>query len=185
MARLYSFLCTSVDGYFQDASGQVDWFNVTPDVMDFSVSQLNDTAMLLFGRRTYEHMAAYWPTHAAADASPTVASLMNSLPKVVFSHTLDSADWGGTRLVRGDAVSEVSELKAESDMTIGTFSATLTTNLLRAGLVDELRLMVMPTALGAGDSLFAGDDQRIPLELTRTVSYASGNVLLCYRPSNT
>jgi dihydrofolate reductase len=108
---------------------------------------------------------------------------MNSLPKVVFSNSLSAADWRNTTLVTGDVSRAVAELKDQPGKDIAVFgSSNLTVSLLAQNLVDELRVMVNPVLLGAGHSLFSGLAKRVQLELQRTMTFRSGNVLLCYRP---
>ena len=114
---------------------------------------------------------------------PIVAEKMNTIPKVVFSTTLDTVDWANTRLVRGDAAAEVAKLKHQPGKDLAIFgSANLTTSLLQAGLVDELRILVNPVVLGNGKPLFASLSDRVNLTLRDTRVFHSGNVLLYYRP---
>lgn len=97
-------MLASADGFYEDAEGGLGWFNLSDDFMEYSLSQLRDVGLLVFGRNTCEHMAAYWPTPEANEADPEVAELMNSLPKVVFSNSLDTAEWDATTLVRDSPV---------------------------------------------------------------------------------
>ncbi|HEX2374642.1 MAG TPA: dihydrofolate reductase family protein, partial [Actinomycetota bacterium] len=143
-----------------------------------------DTDLLLFGRKTYEGMASYWPTPAAREDDPAVAELMNTLPKIVVSTTLTSADWSNTRLVNENVAEEIAKLKQEPGKGLAVMgSPSLTVSLLGMGLVDELRVMVHPVLLGGGRSLFQSIDGRRSLELRQTRTFSSGNVLLTYRPA--
>jgi dihydrofolate reductase len=108
---------------------------------------------------------------------------MNSLPKVVVSNSLTTADWNNTTLVTGDLPNALAALKEQRGKDIALFgSSNLTASLLAQDLVDELRVMVNPVLLGAGHSLLAGLASRVRLELEWTTTFRSGNVLLCYRP---
>jgi dihydrofolate reductase len=108
---------------------------------------------------------------------------MNSIPKIVFSNTLDNADWENTTLVKGNLADTLSELKRQPGRDLAVFgSSNFTVSLLEQGLVDELRVMVNPILLGAGKSLFAGLKDRVPVKLQTTTTFSSGNVLLTYRP---
>ena len=99
--------------------------------LEFSISQLHDLGALLFGRVGYEGMASYWPTSLAQDDNPVVTSLMNSIPKYVFSNTLSSADWANTTLVSGEAGPAVAKLKEEDGQDLAVFgSPTFTASLL-------------------------------------------------------
>src|SRR4051794_9087280 len=185
MRKLISFMATTLDGYYEGPNGEFDWPNVDDQFNDFSISQMNDIDTLLFGRNTYEGMASYWPTEGALDDAPAVAERMNSIAKVVFSASLERADWQNTTHVKGDAPAAVKELKQSDGKHLALFgSPHLTASLLRAGLVDEVRVMVMPVLLGDGKPLFTGLGERISLRLLNTLTFANGNVLLTYRPAN-
>jgi dihydrofolate reductase len=184
MRKLYSFIVVSLDGFYEGPNGEFDWPNVDEEFNEFAIEQINDTDLLLFGRRTYEGMASYWPTEAARQDDPMVAELMNTVPKIVVSTSLASADWNNTMVVRGDVAEEISKLKQQPGKSIAIFgSPTLTVSLIEMGLVDELRLMVNPIALGDGHSLFRTAKERLRVELRQTRTFSSGNVLLTYRPA--
>ncbi|HET9289955.1 MAG TPA: dihydrofolate reductase family protein [Actinomycetes bacterium] len=184
MRKLYSFMVVSLDGFYEGPNGEFDWPVVDQEFNEFSIEQLHDTDALLFGRVTYEGMAAYWPTPAAREDDPVVAELMNSLPKMVVSTTLTAADWGDTRLVVGNVAEEIAKLKQEPGKSLAIMgSPNLTVSLLGMGLVDELRVMVHPILLGGGRSLFRTLGDRLPLQLLQTRTFSSGNVLLTYRPA--
>lgn len=131
-------------------------------------------------------MRAYWPSAEAAAAQPEVARQMRALPKVVCSTTLQDPGWENVTVAR-DGVAAVRTLKQEDGKDVAIFgSSTLTGGLLAAGLVDELRLIVSPVLLGAGRTLLDGlTDPAHPVAMTllRTTTFASGNMLACYRPA--
>ncbi len=113
-----------------------------------------------------------------------VAELMNTIPKIVVSTTLASADWNNTTVMGGNLAEEVTKLKRQPGKSIAIFgSPSLTVSLLELGLVDELRVMVNPIVLGDGHSLFRTVRDRLRLELRQTRIFSSGNVLLTYRPA--
>ena len=184
MRKLISFMVVTLDGFYEGPNGEFDWPNVDDEFNEFAVSQINDIDTLLFGRVTYEGMASYWPTSAALEEDPFVAGLMNSISKVVFSSTLTEASWSNTTLVKDDAGDAIAGLKQEPGKYLALFgSPSLTVSLLERGLVDELRVMVNPILLGAGKALFTGLKDRLPLTLTRTTTFSSGNVLIHHRPA--
>jgi dihydrofolate reductase len=124
----------------------------------------------VFGRRTYEGMAGYWPS-----AEGEIAELMNTVPKVVFSRTLEKALWKNTRLVKDDAAEEVAKLKQEPGKDLFIFgSADLSATLTRHGLIDEYRLGLTPVVLGGGNPLFKLSPQRLPLRLVEARPLRSG-----------
>jgi dihydrofolate reductase len=186
MAGLYAFNMVTLDGLFEGPTPwSIDWHNAANEEFgDFAVDQLNGIGTILFGRKTYEGMASYWPTPAALEADPAVAEAMNRLPKVVFSRTLETADWSNSRLVRDDIAGEITRLKQQPGKDLALFgSANLLSTLVKLGLVDEHRLMVNPIVLGRGTPLFQGVDQPLKLELIEARPFKSGNVLLRYRPA--
>jgi dihydrofolate reductase len=184
MRKVFAFLVATVDGYYEGPNQEFDWPNVDEEFNHFAVEQLDEADTLLFGRATYEGMAAYWPTPAAQDDDPKVAALMNGLAKIVVSRTLDRADWANTRLISDGVAEEITKLKQQPGKDIAILgSSDLTVGLMRMGLVDELRIMVNPIILGAGKSLFRTADERISLKLLKARPFESGNVLLYYQPA--
>lgn len=176
----------SLDGYYCDARGDMSFAHKPPDDaewQEFVSGNASGGGMLLFGRTTYQMMAAWWPTRAAAHAMPEVAAEMNAMPKVVFSRTLNSADWSNTTLVKVDLVGTVRQMKGEEgpDMTI-LGSGSIVTQLADAELIDTFQVVVNPVALGAGKSLFAGLDRQLDLVLTGTRVFKNGSVVLWHSP---
>lgn len=183
MGKLFSFMMISLDGSYEGPNHELDWPTVDDEFMEFNVRQNNEIAVLLFGRATYEHMQSYWTTEDARRDAPKVTDFMNAVPKVVFSQTLSEPQWHNTTMAGDDVAETIHTLKQEADGEIALFgSSTLTVSLLEQGLIDELRVIVNPVVLGAGPSLFAGLTKRVQLQLLRTTTFSSGNVLLCYRP---
>jgi dihydrofolate reductase len=182
MRKIFSFMMATVDGYYEGPNQEFDFWVVDDEFSEFSVEQLDEVDALVFGRVTYEGMAAYWPTPAAKEDDPRVAARMNSIPKIVVSRTLDEAAWANTRLV--NAIEELKALKQQPGKDIAILgSSDLTASLLQIGLVDELRIMVNPVVLGAGKSLFRTASDRTSLELMKSRTFRSGNVLLYYQPA--
>jgi dihydrofolate reductase len=178
-------MAISLDGYYAAPDGSLDWAppSFDDDFSSDAVNEISTIDIMLFGRVTYEGMLAYWPTAAAAEADPALAETMNTTAKIVFSNTLEKAEWDNTTLVTGEAAHAIRELKRQPGGDLAIIgSPRLTASLLDQGLVDELRVGVHPVLLGAGLSLFAGLQKRIPLRLTRTSTLASGNVRLFYKP---
>jgi dihydrofolate reductase len=184
MRTLAAFIFTSLDGFYEGPDGELDWSNVDGEFDDFAVRQLDNADTLGFGRATYEHMAAHWPTEQAQANDPAITSRMNTMEKLVFSTTLTDASWSGTILIRGEATAYVPTIKAGGGKELLLLgSAHLTANLADAGLLDELRIMVCPIVLGQGRSLFEDLTHRLSLTLAGVRPFESGNVVLTYRPS--
>jgi dihydrofolate reductase len=184
MPTIASFIFISLDGFYEGANGELDWPIVDQEFNDFAARQLDEADAIGFGRATYEHMAAYWPTEQATVNDPAITTRMNEKPKFVFSTTLTDASWSGTTVVRGEATAHVPTIKAAAGkelLVIG--SAHLTASLARVGLLDELRIMVCPIVLGRGRSLFEDLKDRVSLTLLRVRRFDSGNLVLTYRPA--
>lgn len=185
MARLSSFISLSMDGCYADARGGMGWADSQdPEQAEFTASNARGGGALVFGRITYEMMAAFWPTPAAAQLMPDVAARMNALPKIVFSRTLASADWSNTRLVSADMVSELRRLKAGDgrDMAI-LGSGSIVAQATAAGLLDELQVMLVPVTLGAGKRLFDSLPRSLAWRREEVRQFSNGNVFLRYQPA--
>ncbi|KMO75309.1 Dihydrofolate reductase [Mycolicibacterium chlorophenolicum] len=173
----------SVDGYIADAHGNLDWSAPSDELHQYWNDYERDTALSFYGRRLYELMSAYWPTaDQDPDATPTIvdyAQVWRDMPKVVFSRTLESVDWN-SRLERGDPVEVVRKLKAETEGRLEVAGATLAAPIVQAGLVDEYRIVLAPTAVGGGLPFFPALPSRIPLRLVENRTFPGGTVLLRY-----
>jgi dihydrofolate reductase/predicted SnoaL-like aldol condensation-catalyzing enzyme len=183
LRKLILFDLVSLDGYFEGSNHAIDWHNVDAEFQAFALAQLDSAGLLLFGRVTYELMAGFWPSAAAARDDPLTAAAMNRLPKLVFSRTLKTAGWQNTRLVKENILEEVRRLKEQPGKDIYIFgSSDLSVTLIQHGLIDEFRLLVNPLALGAGTTLFHGLQEPLHLQLLKTQTFRNGNVLLVYQP---
>jgi dihydrofolate reductase len=182
MPKLTVFNNVSLDGYFVDAKGDMSWAHGRQDEewKAFIAGNASGGGALLFGRVTYQMMAAFWPTPQAMESLPEVARRMNSAAKVVFSRTLSEAPWSNTRLVKGDLAQEVRRMKGEEgpDLVI-LGSGSIVSQLAGAGLVDEFQVVVVPVALGGGRTMFEGIG-RTALRRTSARVFGNGNVVLCY-----
>lgn len=184
MRTLSVFDTISLDGYFTDATGDMSWAHQhDPEWSAFTASNAGAGGVLVFGRVTYDLMASFWPTPAAAAALPAVAERMNALPKLVVSRSIDRPAWNNTTVVRGDLAVEFAKLKAApgDDMVI-LGSGQIVAQLCDAGLIDQIQLVVRPIVLGQGRSLFAGAKRRQELTLKDSRRFGNGNVVNWYTP---
>jgi dihydrofolate reductase len=183
MRKVFLFMMVTLDGFFEGPGHEIDWHNVDEEFNEFAIDQLNEVDALLFGRVTYQGMASYWPTPLAKENDPIIADKMNTVPKIVFSKTLDKVEWSNSRLVTENIAGEISQLKQEQGRDLALFgSANLAVSLLQMGLIDELRIMVNPVVLGNGKPLFTGIHDKVKLKLIKIRTFRSGNVLLYYQP---
>jgi dihydrofolate reductase len=185
MRKVTVFNSVTVDGYFVDSKGDMSWaHNDDAEFNAFVDGNASGGGELVFGRVTYELMAGFWPTQMAIKNYPIVAQGMNSLPKVVFSRTLEKASWNNTRLVKTDVVGQIRTMKkATGNEIVIMGSGSLVSQLAPEGLIDEYQMVVVPVVLGTGRTMFDGLKGRLALKLTSSRTFANGNVLLCYQPT--
>jgi len=181
MGKIVLSINVSVDGFADHTVA------VAPDdeMHDFFRSLLGETDLALFGRATYELMAHAWPQ---VEADPSArrgmydfAVRFNAIPKMVFSKTLDRADWNNTTLSRGDIVEQVLELKRKPGMVVSVGGIRIAQELMRRGLIDEYWLVVHPVVCGSGRRLFDNETARSSLRLLDTRTFRSGAVVLHYQ----
>ncbi|MFK4484088.1 dihydrofolate reductase family protein [Curtobacterium sp. AB7] len=172
----------------------VSWLVVapTPDSMAWVLDTVAGADLHAFGRKTFETVSAFWPAAPGPIAEP-----MNRIPKVVFTTQRDfdprtvavpdrgspaAATWTGARVASGLLEAEVAALKQESDAYVLAQGGTeFGRSLVRAGLVDEYRLAVLPVALGSSDGVFAGLPDELDLHLVSSEAFAGGALGLVYR----
>lgn len=186
MRKLVVFNNVTLDGYFTDANGDMSWAHRGSDDAEFNAFVADNArggGQLLFGRITYELMAGYWPTPHAIKNDPIVAKGMNSMPKVVFSRTLEKASWNNTKLVKSGMAAEIRKMKNEpgEDMAI-MGSGSIVSQLAPEGLIDEYQIVVNPVVLGKGRTMFDAIKEKLALKLTKTRAFSNGKVFLCYEP---
>jgi dihydrofolate reductase len=159
---------------------------VTPYLDDawgrFAAEGMQQGDSLLFGRITYEKMAAYWPHQPDADP---IAATMNRFTKYVTSTTLDQVSWENTVVITGDVVAEVSKLKTQPGKNITILgSGNLLRTLMRRDLIDEYALLLCPLILGSGMRLFDDALPKTPLTLVDSTTTSTGALILTYRPES-
>ncbi len=184
MRSVRVFESVSVDGYFVDEGGGMGWAHAAAPDPEFDAWVAGNAASggaLLFGRKTYQEMAAFWPTPMAAAQMPEVARGMNGAKKYLVSRTA-TPTWSNTELLPGALVEGVRALKAEPGPPLVILgSGSVAAQLGEAGLVDEYQLVIVPVALGAGRTVFG---RRQPLHLTdHRVFRESGKVVVTYAVS--
>ena len=169
------------DGGFAHGGWSMPYFD--PETMGPAFDEvMKSTDALLFGRRTWQTMAAAWP----ARAGDPFADRMNEIPKYVASRTLtrDEVTWSGSTLLPADdAIGAVRELRARDGRALQVMgSPSLAAQLVEHDLVDEYRLMIEPILLGGGKRVFPGDGRARPLELVSTTTASTGVLICTYRP---
>lgn len=180
MGRLSLFNFMSLDGYCQGRDGDIRWAHAGDEGNEYAAEMLEAGDTLVFGRRTYAMMAAFWPTPQAAQMAPRVAEGMARAKKLVFSTTLDKPGWEHTTVIAGDVAGTIAELKhAGTNMTI-LGSGSIVAQIVAQGLIDDYQIRVDPVVLGEGISIFKGVSKRLNLRLVSTRAFRNGSVLLRY-----
>jgi dihydrofolate reductase len=168
------------EGGFRHGGWQRPYFD---DVLGESAAEgMAGTDAYLFGRKTYEKMAAFWPN---APADDPFGRHLNSTRKYVASRTLETVDWDNSELIRGDVAEEVAKLKEQPGGNIAVLgSGDLVQTLIEHDLVDEYYLVVFPIVLGSGKRLFRDADEARKLRLVQSQPTSTGGVILTYRPAD-
>jgi dihydrofolate reductase len=188
MARIVATEFISIDGVMEAPGGgenedyrHAGWsfeIGASDEGARFKLSEALSADALLLGRKTYEGFAASWPS-----AQGEFADKFNGMPKYVITSTLQEGSWNNTTLLKGDVVDEVSTLKRAPGGDIVIYgSATVVQTLLEHGLIDELRLMVIPVVLGSGRTLFGAAEDKTRMRLKETKIMDNGVVILIYEP---
>jgi dihydrofolate reductase len=181
MRKIFLFINTSLDGYFEAPGHDLSWATASFDA--FSPEQGAKVDTILLGHNTYDMMKQYWPTPKAMQDIPQLAKFMNETQKIVPSHRGFQPDWKYTTVLTGDVPAQIKHYKSQpgkSMLMLG--SNTFCVSLIEAELMDEFQIMVNPVAIGKGTSLFTGLSRRVPLELTNILKQDSGATLLTFKP---
>ena len=183
MRKLTFGMNLSLDGYIAAPGDDLGWSVPSDELFQWWSDRVGATGLALYGRKLWETMSSYWP---AADQQPNAtpaeiafAQNWRDTPKVVFSSTIGKVDWN-TRLVAGDAVDEITRLKAGDGGPMGIGGATLARAAIRAGLIDEYALATYPVLVGGGTPFFTALDSWVSLNLVETRTFPGGIVLTRY-----
>ena len=187
MAKLIYSAIASADGYVEDAAGNFDWAAPDEELLRFVNDLERPVGTYLYGRRMYETML-YWENGDNVAGQPPVvqdfADIWQAADKIVFSRTLGSVSSSKTQIERNFDPGKVRQLKSAAghDMSVG--GADLAGQAIKAGLVDELQLLLVPVIVGGGKPALPGD-VRLDMELLETRRFAGGTVYLRYRTQPT
>jgi dihydrofolate reductase len=183
MAKVTYSMSVSLDGFVAARDGDIGWTSPDDELHRFFNDQLRGIGAFLHGRKTYELMAAYWPT---ADDDPSApapivdfARIWKTKPKVVFSRTLRDVAWN-SRIVRDDIGGEIMRLKAQAGGDLALGGPGIASSVMKLGLIDEYRLFVRPVVLGGGTSYFPSLDHGLALRLVETRTFHGGVMFLRY-----
>lgn len=184
MRKLIMWNVMTLDGYFEGVKNWDLAFHETvwgTELERLSLEQLKAADFIVYGRVTFEGMAAYWKTADGENAE--IADLMNRVPKLVFSRTLNSADWNNSTLVKTNASAEILKLKAQGNGDMYVFgSANLSETFINDNLYDEYRIVIAPVIAGEGRLLFSRGLSARPLSLISSQQLSTGGILVKYKP---
>jgi dihydrofolate reductase len=167
------------EGGFQNGGWAMQFMDQTN--LESATKGMAETDAYLFGRKTYEIMAAYWPN---APADDPFGSHLNPTRKYVASRTLKDAGWNNSTIIQGDVVEEVTKLKEQPGKNITVLgSGDLVQTLMKNELVDEYVLTVYPIVVGRGKRLFRGDQELRTLKLVESTPTTTGGIILIYHPA--
>lgn len=138
MRKIIAIEWFSLDGYIAGANGEIDWFVWNEEIEEYSKEVMSSSDTMLFGRLTYELMAAYWPTPTSDTENKTITDFMNNSPKIVFSKSLSKVEWNNSSLVSEIDDQHINEMKQRPGKDILIYgSGSIVSQLTKMRLIDE------------------------------------------------
>jgi dihydrofolate reductase len=193
--KIIAFNRVSADGYFSAPDGNLNWTVPEEEIDKSATANMSGQGTLLFGRKTYEMFAAFWPhaaddpkgpqdPHSADRRTPEIKAMaryINDAIKIVFSRTLRDVHWKNSRIINKFEPKAVEAIKQEPGKDIMIFgSGTIASQLAQNNLIDEYQFVVGPVVLGDGRTLISGVSRTLRLDLIEARPYKNGNVMLRY-----
>jgi len=188
MRKIITTTWVSLDGFIAGPNGEMDWIGEIYDeaMGKYETDLVSAADTLLLGRVTYQSFAGSWPhvpdSPTASEGEKVYARMLNAMRKLVFSRTLESAEWNNSTLLREIVPEEIERLKQEPGRDMLVYgSASLVQELTNLGLIDEYQVLVHPVLLGGGKSLFQDINNQVKLKLVQSKTHPSGVVVLSYQ----
>ena len=180
----------TINGYVGGPNGENDWMTWNPDdeFMEFMNSNFDSSDTILLGRKLAEGFIKYWEDALEKNPDTPFAKKIVDTPKVVFTKTIDRSTWNNSTLAKGDLAEEISNLKKSSNggskdiLAIG--GAGFVSSLIKEGLIDEYHLIINPTAMGNGMTIFNSLDRIQKFTPIQSKLYPGGKTVLSYKPKN-
>jgi dihydrofolate reductase len=187
MRKLKLQVQMSVDGYIAGLNGELDFmvWNWDDELKQYVEDITEPVDCIILGRKLAEGFIPHWATVAANPDDPEFADgkKFTDTHKVVFTKTLDKSEWDNTVLAKGNLVDEITKLKKQDGKDIIAYGgATFVSALIKQGLIDEFHLLINPTAIGKGMTIFKELDSKQELTLVKATSFDCGIVVLNYEP---
>jgi len=184
MKKVIYWMNVSLDGFVETRDGKIDWTVPDEDLHGYFNEEARKLSAFLYGRKTYELMASFWPTADENPAAPEYivefARIWRSKPKIVFSRTLHDVE-ENVRVVRDNLGEEIEKLKQAADGDLGLGGAGIAASFVKLGLIDEFLLFVRPIVLGGGTPYFSPLEHPIHLQLVERRAFGGGVMLLRYQ----
>src|SRR5437667_10724150 len=187
MRKLKLQMQMTINGYVAGPNGKSDWMTWNPDdeLIAFMSSLLDTSDTLLLGRKTAENIIKFWEDTAVENPAHPFAKKIAALPKIVFTKTLDKSTWNNTTLAKGNLAEEITNLRKQNGKDILVFGgAGFVSSLIKEGLIDEYHLIVNPTAIGNGMTIFKSLDRTQKFSVIQSGFYSCGITVLSYKPEN-
>ena len=175
----------TINGYVGGLDGKNDWMTWNPDdeFIAFLNSLLDASDILLLGRKTAEGIIKYWENEAVQNPAHPFAKKIAAIPKVVFTKALDKSTWNNTILAKGSLTEEIADLKKQDGKDILVFGgADFVSSLIKEGLIDEYHLIINPTAMGNGMTIFNSINGIQKFTPIQSKLYPGGKTVLSYKP---
>ena len=188
MREVIITMWVTLDGFIAGPNNDMSWVRVDEAMGTYENDLVSAADTLLLGRMTYQSFAGSWPhvpdNPAASEGEKEYARKLNSMRKIVFSKTLETAKWNNSTLLHDISPDDIVALKQESGKNIVIYgSASVVQALMELGLIDEYQLLVHPIILGSGKRLFRDGSHTTALRLVEAKTFSSGVVLLSYQPA--
>jgi dihydrofolate reductase len=178
----------TINGYVAGPNGENDWMTWNPDdeFMEFINSHFDSSDTLLLGRKlAADGFIKYWESAFEKNPETPFAKKIVEIPKVVFTKTLDESTWNNTTLAKGNLAEEIANLKKQNGKDIAVVGgAGFVSSLIKEGLIDEYHLIVNPTAIGNGMTIFNSLDRMQRFTPIEAKLYSGGKTVLSYKPKN-
>ena len=186
MRKVIVTMWVTLDGFIAGPNEEMDWVMVDDKMGKYEDDLVSAADTLILGRVTYQSFAGAWPyvpeSSSASEGEKEYARKLNAMRKIVFSRTLEKAEWNNSSLEKEVLPEEIAKMKQEpgKDMVIYG-SASIVQAFTNAGLIDEYQILVHPVVLGSGKPLFTNIKDRVHLKLVKSETFPSGVVLLQYQ----
>ena len=185
MRKLKLQIQMTVDGFIAGPNGEMDWMTLpwTEDINGYVREITESVDTIVLGRKLAEGFIPYWDNAAQNPDDPDFegGTKMSAIPKFVFTKTIKKSIWNNTEVINGELVEEINKLKNKSGKDMVVYGgATFVTSLIQAGLIDEFHLLINPTAIGNGMTIFKSLDKMQKLKLKVAKQFDCGIALNCY-----